>query len=494
MSGSGEREGEGRASATGRVGTPGGAADGRSPFLEVNAEPGRPVLGDLLRGRDATLVLPEGIVTAASVGAAARLWCAALREAGLAAGDRIVCALAPGAGFLALLVASLRDGYAFAPVPPGEPLAPLLEALDARLAVAAEDEGAPHVARATATGAPALPLPAPRPTRGAPEPDVALLLRTGGTTGRGRWIALSIANVTAVLDSHAPHMALDGARVLSVLPWHHAFGLVLGVLAALRHADALTRDPHGGRDPDALVALAEAHDVTHLDLVPALADRLARTPGGSALLDRLRHGIVGGAAVHAPLAARLAATRLRVGYGQTEAAPGICFGEPGEWRARWLGRPLGCEVRRDDDGVLAFRGPNACVGEWRDGALVRLDPRAWRRTGDVVLATADGGFTYEGRASDAFKLANGRLVEAAHWEGALRARCAGLDEVVLHTPDGEALALVVSLRAGAALPPLDALRAPLGPLGDRLRAVRVVAPDAWARTLKGEVDRRRLPP
>ena len=61
-----------------------------------------------------------------------------------------------------------------------------------------------------------------------------------------------------------------------------------------------------------------------------------------------------------------------VPHGQTEAAPGITFGEPGDWRPRWLGRALGCEVRRDDDGVLAFRGPNACVGEWRDGALVRL--------------------------------------------------------------------------------------------------------------------------
>lgn len=481
----------------GSVGRPAAGMNGRSPDGQVPDEAPRTPWRSLLRDRLRTsavplLVMPRGLTTAASTWAGARLWMLALREAGVVPGDRIVCALPPGAGFLALLVACLWDGYTFVPVPAGEPLAPLLDRLDARLGVSSDDDAA-HVARNAEAGQPELPLPALRAVRGAPTPDVRLLLRTGGTTGGGRWIALSDENVLSVLRSHVPSMALDGARVLSVLPWHHAFGLVLGVLTSLLHADELIRDPAGGRDLDGLLRLAEEYEVTHLDLVPALVDRLARDPRGDALLDRLRGGIVGGAPVHAPLAARLARTRLRVGYGQTEAAPGICFGEPGEWRARWLGRALGCEVRRDDDGVLAFRGPNACIGEWRDGALVRHEPGTWRRTGDVVCATDDGGWTFEGRASDAFKLANGRLVEAAKWEAALRAAEAAIDEVVLHTPDGDTLELVLSLHDGAATPALDALRARLGPLGERLASVRVVPVEAWGRTLKGEVDRRRLP-
>lgn len=490
----------------GSVGTPAPAMNGRSPAGQVADDggrtPWRALLRDRLRGSAVPLlVMPRGLTTAASTWAGARLWMLALREAGLVPGDRIVCALPPGAGFLALLVACLWDGYAFAPVPAGEALAPLLETLDARLAVttpphdaAADGADVAHVAHVAEAGQPALPLPALRTARGGAVPDVRLLLRTGGTTGTGRWIALSDDNLLAVLRSHVPHMALDGARVLSVLPWHHAFGLVLGVLAALLHADELIRDPAGGRDLAGLLALADEYEPTHLDLVPALAARLADDPRGSALLDRLRGGIVGGAAVQAPLAARLATTRLRVGYGQTEAAPGICFGEPGEWRPRWLGRALGCEVRRDDDGVLAFRGANACIGEWRDGALVRLEAGTWRRTGDVVRATDDGGWTFEGRASDTFKLANGRMVEAAHWEAALRAAAPAIDEVVLHTPDGDTLAIACSLREGATAPARSALVAALGPLGERLGEVRVVPPDAWARTLKGEVDRRRLPP
>ncbi len=455
--------------------------------------PWRLLLRERLRGRPTPmLVMPQGYVSAASLWAAARLWTGALRDAGLVAGDRIVCALPPGPGFLAVLVAALWDGYTLAPVPAGSDVAALLTTLDARLAIAVDATG-PHTAAEGEAGQPALPFPALRPAAQPSTPDVRLLLRTGGTTGGGRWIALADENLLSVLRSHAPAMALDGARVLSVLPWHHAFGLVLGVLAALLHAEELVRDPHGGRDPAALVALAEEHDVTHCDLVPSLVDRLARDPRGSALLDRLQGGIVGGAAVHAPLAARLARTRLRVGYGQTEAAPGITFGEPGDWRPRWLGRALGCEVRRDDDGVLAFRGPNACVGEWRDGGLVRLAPDTWRRTGDVVSATADGGWCFEGRASDSFKLSNGRLVEAAHWEARLRAAHPAIDELVLHTRDGDTLELVLSMRDGAPAPTVASLAPTLGPLADRLAAVHTVGADAWVRTLKGEVNRYALP-
>lgn len=445
------------------------------------------------------LITPDGVTTAAALWDASLEWRDAFRTSGLVAGDRIVCALPPGPAFLALFVACLCDGVAFAPVPHGDAIAPLLAALDARLAVttnerASDDVGDDaHVAHADASGGPAAPMPALRTPHGAPHADVALLLRTSGSSGTGRWIALSHENVLAVLRSHAPHMALDGARVLSVLPWHHVFGLVLGVLASLLHADTIVRDAAGGRDLAQLLALADAHAPTHLDLVPALAARLAHDQRGSALLDALQGGIVGGAPVNATLAARLATTRLRVGYGQTEAAPGICFGEPGEWRPRWLGRALGCAVRRDDDGVLAFRGPNACIGEWRDGTLLRLAPDTWRRTGDVVQATADGGWTFEGRASDTFKLANGRMVDAAHWEAAVRAAAPAIDEVVLHTPDGETLAITCSLHTDAETPSRAILCTALGPLGDRLGEVCVVPSESWSRTLKGEVDRRRLP-
>jgi acyl-CoA synthetase (AMP-forming)/AMP-acid ligase II len=441
-----------------------------------------------LRGRAApAFVVGSAIQPAAATWAVARTWVKALRAAGLQPGDRVVLALPAGGAFVSVLVAALCEGWTLAVVPPADDAEQWLDILDARLAIA---EGATGPGRARPAAGGACPERVTlRPATGAPTHDARLLLRTSGTTSAGRWIALSDANVAAVLDSHRPALGLSGAIVLSVLPWHHVFGLVLDLLPALLDAEEIVRDPAGGRDVAALSALAAEVPVTHLNLVPATAMALAARDDG--LLDRLQGGLVGGAAVSASLAERLARTRLRVGYGQTEASPGITLGAPGEWSARWLGRAVGCEVRRDDDGVLAFRGANAAIGEWRDGTLHRAEAGAWRRTGDLVEAVGDG-WRFEGRIGDGFKLANGRMVETARWEAALRAALPSADDVLLWTPDGERLAVSVTVTS-ATDELAGTVRAALGPLGERLAAVHVVPRESWRRTPKGEVDRRHPP-
>jgi long-subunit acyl-CoA synthetase (AMP-forming) len=325
---------------------------------------------------------------------------------------------------------------------------------------------------------------------GPPTPDARLLLQTSGTAGPARWIALSDANMLAVLESHRPLQPLDAAVLLSVLPWHHAFGLVLELLPALLDGAELLREPSGGRDPDSVLALAASHPVTHLNAVPRTVRLLAERADGRALLERLAGGVVGGAPVGHALATALARTRLRVGYGQTEAAPGIALGEPGEWRDGILGRPLGCEVRIDDDGVLAFRGPNACLGEWRDGALVRLPPDRWVRTGDLARRETDESLTFEGRLAHGFKLANGRHAATAEIERAILARVPALRDVLLSSPDGETLVLACTPSDGHPLPGPEQVVPALGTLRGRPLRVVGVAPDRWVRTPKGELDRR----
>jgi acyl-CoA synthetase (AMP-forming)/AMP-acid ligase II len=436
------------------------------------------------------LILPDQIWTAASLWAGSRQWVRAFRAAGLQPGDRIVCALPPGAAFVQLLIASLWEELSLAIVPARDvdalrgPL--LLSALDARLLICDDAAGA-HVCAPGSAGWPETALPALRVSREAPTPDVRLLLRTTGTAGDAKWVALSDVNLLSVIDSHAPRLALAGACVLSVLPWHHAFGLVLGLLTSLLHADEIVRDPNGGRDVAALLDVAASHPVTHMDLVPLLASRLLEDARGAALMRALRGGIVGGAPVSESLCSALCATRLRVGYGQTEAAPGILLGEPSEWSDRFLGRAIGCEVRVDDDGVLVFRGENACVGAWTDGALRREPPDRWVRTGDMVEAISPDAYRLVGRASDSFKLSNGRMVDAARLEDHLRRALPDVVELLLRPHGDDSLELLITT---AVLPDGAYLRGVLGALGPRLACVTPVSLDAWRRTPKGEVDRR----
>lgn len=469
-----------------------------APLDTVNASARwRSALRERMRERPYPLFLmPEGVITAATVWTGSRIWTHAFREAGLSAGDRFVLALPPSHAFLQALVAALWEGLTVAVLPPSDDVAAAMATLDARAAAAPTGDAADGVFVAVNCEGP---RPVPVTTRAAchpATPDVRFLLRTSGSTragGGGRWVALTDAGVWSVLDSHRRPLALkqEDSRLLSVLPWHHAFGLVIELLPALLAGAEVQRDGRGGRDPDALLALAREQGTTHLNVVPLTLRRLLAVEGGARFLRSLEGGVVGGAAVDAELAEFLRSTRLRVGYGQTEASPGITLGEPGEFpRGGYLGRPLGCETRVDECGVLHFCGANACAGFWdAEIGLTRLPADGWRDTGDLVEAAPDGGLFFRGRSDDAFKLSNGRRVEAGRWEALLRDAFPELTEALLFSPDGEVLEACVAVRAGRPAPETAVVRDALGALGGRLCAVRVLPAEAWARTPKGTVHR-----
>lgn len=433
-------------------------------------------------------------------------WAQALRRAGLGDGDRLLLEPMPPAEFIAVLLAALELRCTLIPCA-GDADA-LRDLLDVRARITArdvaDDDGD---IRCHSADAPIITPARLRATREARSPDVRALLRTSGTTGTGRWIALSERNIATVLASHVPVMDLHGAHLLSTLPWHHVFGLVIDLCAALVGGATVIRAPALARDAAALAAAL--HDATHFNAVPLTIHRLGELDEGRRALRTLRGGAVGGAAVRGTALDALLGTRLRVGYGQTEAAPGICFGEPGAWRAATLGRPLGCEVRLAPSGELEFRGANACIGEWRDGRFAPLDPDRWVATGDLARREADGTYTLTGRATASFKLANGRLVEAAAVEDALRTALVEVDDVVVMGTDGLTLDICCCVRtvssAGASVPadvgtprpaPLSIddprLVAALGPLARLPRRLHLCSAAEWPRSPKGDADRRAL--
>jgi long-subunit acyl-CoA synthetase (AMP-forming) len=223
--------------------------------------------------------------------------------------------------------------------------------------------------------------------------------------------------------------------------------------------------------------------------VPLTVQRLLDAPKGPSLLQRLQGGIVGGAPISGPLADRLAPTALRVGYGQTEASPGIALGPPGEWSTHYLGRPVGCSVEIADDGELLFEGPNACVGVWRDGTLDRADPDRTVHTGDLVERDGKDLF-FRGRKDIAFKLSNGRLVQAGAVESELKTRFPALRDALVFSPDGDDVAVALCPDdPDHDAPSDDDVRAALGPLSNRLVWTTVIAPEAWSTFSKGSVDR-----
>jgi len=462
-----------------------------TPGARPDPNPWHDLLYDRLRDEALPALIADDTITpGASLWTGSRLWTESFRAAGLESGDRLVIALPPGTAFTQVLVAALWEGCTIALAPPTEDLDDLLDTLDARAAVTTRDgryawQSDEYAGPCTTPDR----LRSPRTDR---TPDVRFLLRTSGTTGHARWVALSDHNVLSVLASHLPHFSLHDARVLSVLPWTHAFGLVLDFFPALLAGAEIIRDPEGGRDPESLLRLRDAWGATHLSAVPLTIQRLIDTSGGWRLLRQLQGGIVGGAPVSGPLAERLSYTCLRAGYGQTEASPGIALGPPGQWDAHYLGRPVGCEVAIADDGELLFEGPNACVGFWRDGSLDRLDPDRTVRTGDLVRRE-DGDLFFRGRTDDAFKLSNGRLVQAGALEATLKTDHPALRDALVFTPDGDDVAVALCPDDPAdTLPSAEDVREALGSLGSRLVWTTTVPPDRWITLPKGTVDRQAM--
>lgn len=236
----------------------------------------------------------------------------------------------------------------------------------------------------------------------------AVVLFTSGTAGRARAIALGEVGLLNVVDSH--HAALGyppGTRITGCLPWTHAFGFTLEFLMGLLKGAWLRSVP-----PDAFV---EASSRDRAELLFGVPRIVSAVPDG--VLRSLAGGIVGGAPIRGSLRVRLQRTRLRVGYGQTECSPGATLGRAGEWdRDDFLGRPLGCEVALgppDGEGgrELRVRGTNVALGSLEGGTLTPVTgPDDWLGTGDLAVPTDDGGFVFQGRSDERFKLDNGRMV------------------------------------------------------------------------------------
>jgi long-subunit acyl-CoA synthetase (AMP-forming) len=318
-----------------------------------------------------------------------------LRGEGFCPGETVAVALPNGPAFAAAFIACAREGLTFLPLPPGLATAELEDRLRlANVAGVLTDDG--KVVR----------------RRFHPKPSAsvfpAVILFTSGTGGGARAIALGEAGLLSVVDSH--HAALGyppGARVTGCLPWTHAFGFTLEFLMALLKGGELRS-----------VLPASLGDVTTEhppDVLFGVPRTIAALP--DATLRSVAMGIVGGAPIRGALRARLERTQLRVGYGQTECSPGVALGRPGEWdRDDFLGRPLGCEVALgspDSEGAreLHVRGSNTALAAIEgDGSVRLVGADGWLATGDLALGTADGGFIYQGRCDERFKLSNGRMV------------------------------------------------------------------------------------
>lgn len=141
------------------------------------------------------------------------------------------------------------------------------------------------------------------------------------------------------------------------------------------------------------------------------------------------------------------------GYGMTETASLVTVTHPFKLRQGSIGKPLpGYEVRLDESGQIAVRGPAVSAGYWSSANGSNRSSDGWLKTGDVGAIDEQGHVYFKGREKDVIVTASGLNVYPEDLEDALNRQLDVLTSCVVAWPTdhGEEPLAAVILRHGEA--------------------------------------------
>ncbi|MFD2465922.1 acyl-CoA synthetase [Amycolatopsis silviterrae] len=311
------------------------------------------------------------------------------------------------------------------------------------------------------------------PWQADPPDDTAMLVGTGGTTGRPKGVVLTGHNVeTMSALTLMSYPFQPRPRYLALAPLTHAAGVLCFPVLALGGEIVVMPSPDLGR----FLELVERHRITHTFLPPTLIYLLLDHPALSTTdfssLECLWYGA-------APMsAARLEEAITRIGpvlgqlFGQSEApmmistlAPADHFHPDGSLaRERFTsaGRPTpltqvaimaddGTLLPRGERGEIVVRGPLVMPGYYRNPeATADVSRHGWHHTGDIGYLDEENFLYVVDRAKDMI-ITGGFNVYSAEVEQALMTHPAVQDCAVIGLPHdkwGEQVTAVVQLHNG----------------------------------------------
>jgi len=301
--------------------------------------------------------------------------------------------------------------------------------------------------------------------------DLAMILYTGGTTGRSKGVMLSHRAMMAyALCLAGAGDAAPGACMLHTAPLFHV-GAISGFLACLLG---------GGRhvflpafDAEAVMAAIADQQVSDLFLVPTMLQAVLDHPHfGQHDLASVCRIYYGAAPMPPALMDRAIAAMPRVGfvqgYGMTETSGSISLLKPADHRdparLRSAGRAVVAiearivdakdqEVPTGEIGEIVARGEAVMIGYWnRPDETAEALRGGWMHTGDVGRMDADGYIHIVDRLKDMI-ITGGENVYSVEVEAVLADHPAVSQCAVVGRPDprwGERVHAVIVPKAGFA--------------------------------------------
>ena len=300
--------------------------------------------------------------------------------------------------------------------------------------------------------------------------DAAVILYTSGTTGRPKGALLTHGNITWNCINVIVDFDFSSADVaLMISPMFHVASLTMGVLPTILKGGTVILEPKF--DTRRTLELIERHRATTISGVPTTYQLLAEDPAwDSTDLSSLNKLTCGGSAVPMRVLEAYEARGLRFsnGYGMTETSPGATTLPAARSREKAGASGLphfftdvriatfdGTPAAPGTVGEIQIKGPNVIHNYWNrpDATQESYADGGWFKSGDMGYTDDDGFVFVSDRIKDMI-ISGGENIYPAEVEQAIIELEAVGSVAVIGIPDekwGEVPRAVVVLRDGAQL-------------------------------------------
>lgn len=301
--------------------------------------------------------------------------------------------------------------------------------------------------------------------------QLCCIMFTSGTSGKSKGVMLSHENIAEDINNSCRIFRLEGNTV-AVLPFHHAFGLVVATFMVLNYGYTI----HINRSLKTIQRdLKEVRPQT-LFVVPLFVETFhkqiwmnVRKEGKEKLLRRMmwisdlllkagidvrkrlfasvreafggdiEYIISGGAAIDTGYVKEFRSFGIEVlnGYGTTECSPGVALNRNFYHKDGTVGVMVpGTDIRISEHGEVLLKGPIVMQGYYNDPASTgEALVDGWYHTGDLGFVDEDGFLTLTGRCKNLIILSNGENISPEELEADFR-RYEEVREVLVYEQDG----------------------------------------------------------
>ncbi len=307
--------------------------------------------------------------------------------------------------------------------------------------------------------------------------DAASIFFTSGTTSKRKGVVLSQKSIASDINFSCKNFFLDG-DTLSVLPFHHTFGLITAIFMVMNYEHATFINSSLRRIQDDLqvahpkmmfmvplfvetfykqilgTAKKQGREKTFEMLTKVVHTlfklridirRKAFTSVINAFGGELEYVICGGAPLSEGLVKQFRTWGISIlnGYGITECSPVVSVNRNKHWKDGSVGLVVpGCEVKISECGEVIVKGDNVMSGYYKDiEATECAFADGWFLTGDLGYLDDEGFLFLTGRKKNLIILSNGENISPEELEQRIALDDA-VSEVIVYGMDGQIIASI----------------------------------------------------